>query len=46
MKHLAGLVLGTEEDWPAAFEQLALRLARFGGSLLGACAGRQAEVVR
>ncbi len=29
MKHLVGLVLGTEEDWPAAFEQLANRLGRF-----------------
>ena len=25
-RHLIGLLLGTEEDWPAAFEQLAARL--------------------
>ena len=25
-RHLAGLLLGTEEDWPRAFEQLATRL--------------------
>jgi hypothetical protein len=25
-KHLLGLLLGTEEDWPGAFEQLVRRL--------------------
>src|SRR5436190_1161335 len=29
MKHLIGLVLGTEEDWPPAFEHLAARVGRF-----------------
>jgi hypothetical protein len=29
MKHLIGLLLGTEEDWPRAFEQLASRLGAF-----------------
>src|SRR3954453_23331615 len=35
MKHLIGLVLGTEEDWPPAFEHLAARVGRFewGGEL-------------
>ena len=27
--HLLGLVLGTEEDWPTAFEQLAARVGTF-----------------
>jgi hypothetical protein len=29
MKHLIGLVLGTEEDWPTAFEALAARVGVF-----------------
>ena len=29
MKHLLGLVLGTEEDWPPAFEQLAASVGAF-----------------
>ena len=29
MKHLIGLVLGTEEDWPPAFEQLAASVGAF-----------------
>ena len=29
MRHVIGLVLGTEEDWPAAFEQLSARLGSF-----------------
>jgi hypothetical protein len=29
MRHVVGLVLGTEEDWPRAFEQLAARLGSF-----------------
>src|SRR3954452_13793234 len=29
MRHLIGLVLGTEEDWPPAFEHLAARVGRF-----------------
>ncbi|HZS23615.1 MAG TPA: hypothetical protein VFA30_01395 [Gaiellaceae bacterium] len=29
MNHLIGLVLGTEEDWPAAFEALAARVGAF-----------------
>ncbi len=29
MKHLIGLVLGTEDDWPTAFEALAARVGRF-----------------
>ena len=29
MKHLIGLMLGTEDDWPAAFEQLAARVGAF-----------------
>jgi hypothetical protein len=29
MKHLIGLVLGTEDDWPAAFEALARRVGSF-----------------
>jgi hypothetical protein len=29
LRHLIGLVLGTEEDWPAAFEQLTARLGSF-----------------
>jgi hypothetical protein len=29
MKHLIGLSLGTEDDWPAAFESIAARLGAF-----------------
>jgi hypothetical protein len=29
MKHLIGLVLGTEDDWPTAFEALAARVGTF-----------------
>ena len=29
MRHLLGLVLGTEEDWPTAFEQLAAKVGTF-----------------
>jgi hypothetical protein len=29
MRHLLGLVLGTEEDWPVAFEHLTGRLGPF-----------------
>jgi len=29
MKHLIGLVLGTEDDWPTAFEALAARVGAF-----------------
>jgi len=29
MRHLIGLVLGAEEDWPAAFEQLVARVGTF-----------------
>jgi hypothetical protein len=29
--HLIGMLLGTEEDWPRAFEQLARRLGRVSG---------------
>jgi hypothetical protein len=29
MRHLIGLVLGTEEDWPPAFEQLVARVGPF-----------------
>ena len=29
MRHLIGLVLGTEEDWPPAFEQLAASVGTF-----------------
>src|SRR5204862_7062446 len=29
MRHVIGLVLGTEADWPAAFEQLSTRLGPF-----------------
>jgi len=31
MEHLIGLLLGTEEDWPTAFEALVARLGRVGG---------------
>lgn len=30
-EHLIGLLLGTEEDWPAAFEGLVSRLGKVGG---------------
>ena len=39
-RHLVGLLLGTEEDWPRAFEQLAARL----GPVTDA-AGRRHEIV-
>ena len=38
MRHLIGLVLGTEDDWPTAFEALAARIGAFewrGGALDG-----------
>jgi hypothetical protein len=29
MRHLVGHILGTEQDWPVAFEQVAARVGSF-----------------
>jgi hypothetical protein len=34
VRHLVGLLLGTEDDWPRAFEYLLTGLSSLGGGLV------------